>query len=463
MSYEDIDVTNALISKLYEVLFSSEGNPRNSFFSLVEGGFVFAPEDFSFLLEPRGLTTAPHNDRARNFASLVNGIPEAVGRWNSTSTTINYMYKEEWLRNIDVPNIPLNDNQKRILEEALEFTIAHRTNYNNLKSDFIKIENKISVLERKYNRTPADDELLGDLKAERDIIYDDWVVLGRKNKYEESRAEIERIDGLGYDKIVSNLVNKYESTLNTYRDSADRGYTPVILYPPSFSKPDFEWNKYNFHINETEKYVHNSTVTWGGSVGGIYKLFWGKGGASGETRKDYTIDKTEGFQVTFDFLRVILDRSLWFETGLLKGRRWWWHGATVENPTFGVKFCNGEFPGTTGEWQMIPEEAIFAKNLVVSFNKTNTVNKTTIEKIKASASGGFLPFFRIKGKYNSEDTREVRLDDSIAEGIFCPDMQIIGFRCSILPKCPNPDPSYMRRTAPSVRDLSYRFAISKKE
>ena len=163
MSSEDATVTNAMASKFYAVLFGPEENPRETFLSIVDGGYVFAPDDFAFL-ETNDLVN--HKDKARNFAALVNGIPEAVGRWNRTSTSIGFMYKEEWLGNIDVPNIPLTDTQKAILDDSINFTSEHSDRYRTFKVSYLKIQNKISSLERKYNRSPQEEELLGDLKVE---------------------------------------------------------------------------------------------------------------------------------------------------------------------------------------------------------------------------------------------------------------------------------------------------------
>ena len=445
---ENNEIARSLYSKFYEVLFGKQEDNPGTFMSIVDGGYIFSRDDFLFLRD-NGLID--HRDKARNFASLVNSVPEGVGRWTKSPDSLNSRYVD-WLTNSVVPNVPLTQELKDRLREAEEFTERYSEQYNTWATNYSVAKNLYEFYERKSNRTEEEEITMIRLGTERDIAEREWLRLGKRFMFDEYMNEITNIQSMGYDGIKVKLREKYSKALEKYVDSQGQGFTPVLLYPPSFANPNIRWNKYEFHRYEKEEYKHNSTVNWGGNIGGLYGLFWGSANASGERREEeYTLD-TEDLKISFEYTRVSMDRSIWLDTGLLRSRKWWWDGATRENPRYGEEFSNGKrLPEIRGTWQMVPMEAIFTRKLEIRFDKSSERNRTVIQRMNGRASAGFA-FWRLKGKYSSTDERELTFETDHEWGVSCPEMQIIGFRCSLMPILPNPDTAMMRSLVPFNRE-----------
>lgn len=95
-------------------------------------------------------------------------------------------------------------------------------------------------------------------------------------------------------------------------------------------------------------------------------------------------------------------------------------------------------PPNQGNLQMIPTEAIFARNLSVKLDMSSSVNKESLTETQSSVEAGF-GFFKIKGEVstsNGTKSYDFKMD---AEGITCEQPQIIGFFCELLPKSPDPN------------------------
>lgn len=122
---------------------------------------------------------------------------------------------------------------------------------------------------------------------------------------------------------------------------------------------------------------------------------------------------SSGLSVSFDYIRVTLDRTAWLDTFLLQSRAWWYPGATKASPqTDGLTFANGEAPPkTAGKWQMIPEEVIFTRNLTISIDMQNSTNQSTVATLYAKADVKFLifPITQASASYNDSTVKRLSM------------------------------------------------------
>jgi hypothetical protein len=447
------DVINALASKVYNLF---NGGPPSDpatdvFISFVNGGYPYSPDDLSFL-EPGVLTPGAQpkiHDKAKFFATQMNRIPSNIGNWKPTAGSLTQPYDNAFLRNAIVPNNDPTPEQKKRYDDAVATMHNLRSDYTTYRGIYRNAKDDLTTLQSiPVDQRPAD--YPAQLRHKQDALNDsfqDWQDLGYKDEYENAESVKKSIATLGYTKLKTDIENQYDAIRDQFKDSNGVNYLPIFCIPPDFYKSDVIWNTFTFAETEINTYSHNSRENWGASLD-LNGLFWGSK-AEIEThestdKKQYDVSTTN-LQISFDYTRVSLDRSEWFDTYLLTSRSWWWNGATRQNPTSGgPTFSDGANPLNTrqGTWQMIPTDVIFTKNLNVKLDMSNQHTKDVITEVSGNAHAGFW-FWTVKTNYQYTDTRHDYNLQSTNEGIIAPQMQIIGFICQLFPKVPNPDPNLL--------------------
>jgi hypothetical protein len=124
----------------------------------------------------------------------------------------------------------------------------------------------------------------------------------------------------------------------------------------------------------------------------------------------------------------------WLDADVFESRSWDFDWQTVSKSEI---LSDGAIP-PHGTMPMYPTAILLARNVKIKFNKTSEVNKSVMETMRASASVGWGPF-SARGNYyrHWEQSTHDFVEDSA--GITIPGMQVVGFVCRLLEKCPNPD------------------------
>ena len=125
----------------------------------------------------------------------------------------------------------------------------------------------------------------------------------------------------------------------------------------------------------------------------------------------------------------------WIDFPFLESRAWRLSPDAIEVS----KLSDG---GTPPKGMMVayPTSVIFARNIHINFNEMHDEKSELHKQLKAKGSAGYGPF-KIGGHY-SRDEQEKKVDYDFNErGLDVKGMQIIGFRCHLLKKSPNPLPS----------------------
>lgn len=429
MSLNPVTIFNAFVAKLQQVLTLGGGAPPDTFLSFINGGYALTEDDLAFL-GPNALEA--NLDKAYDFAQLVNAIPVAAASWVPTGESLPVQYML-FLKNGVPPQIVLTDTQQQSLREAKAITLrlykfyaGYRTAWEMANSDY---QNWLSL-----QNPPSDyDQQLVAKKARLDAATQDWVDKGFKNQFEANEAIVQQIEGQGYDIVFQNLRDTYTNYVSGYENDQGVNFAPVLCNPPDFYTNDLYWNTLNFDCSSIAPDAAQSAPT-NTAIGATDNLFQiSDGSNSGPQYPD--MDNT-GLQIAFEYTRVNLDRSAWFSRALLQSNCWWWYDATKSNPITQPIFSDGQPPpNTTGQWQMIPDEIIFTRNLNVTFDTTNAANQALMSSLSKATSAGFM-FWRIDAPTGPQATLT-------STGISVPDVQMICFLCDLMPKEPNPDPSIM--------------------
>ena len=102
---------SALTNKLFQVITGGNGVPPGSFISFVGGGIPLDAAHLSWAAKVPPYVGCQDADNAYAFSTLVNTIPTAAGPWAAGSANMAKAFRDIWLMNAEVPNIPLTPAQ----------------------------------------------------------------------------------------------------------------------------------------------------------------------------------------------------------------------------------------------------------------------------------------------------------------------------------------------------------------
>ena len=218
------------------------------------------------------------------------------------------------------------------------------------------------------------------------------------------------------------------------------------LVPATFATST-GWTEFTFSHSDYTRHAdsHFASSGWEAHASGGFFGIGASGGASGSSSTDSFNGNFEAnnFSLKFQICQVPIVRA-WFKSSYLVSKTWRFdqHNADLKGE---VLSDAGSPP--KGLLPAYPTSMIFIRNLALNFGK-NTGFSSYLAKAEAnsqggSASYGFGPFSFGGGASHFSNTKDTQSDAGFshtAEGMNVPGMQIIGFKCHVLPKSPNPAP-----------------------
>ena len=454
------EVMDALMAKLYAIVAAPDsitGVKRDQpYVSFTRPGIPLTEEalDFGFVT-----MTADQNALAADFSELANSIPTMAGFWDSTGRKVY----DEYYKIIDQPVLPtveLSSAEQAQLERAKQFLFRADQYQDPITGDMVTVAVESAILQRykeyatqwelafeKYQSALEDYLLRKDsdplaaeiwarkgpvLKARVQRAYQMWAAAG-KARVEEVQALIENLERRGPNKLWSDRRERYRSHV---RDDFQGGnYLLTKYFPQKFWKPDHGagWMEFSFRHDEVHKVDTSKKESFGGGTSGSYGLFsWG-GKMQRDSTDTYSRADTENFGLKVELAKIPLRRT-WMDAGIFSSRAWRFDAQMYPESEH---LSDGGNP-PNGTMVAYPSALLVARNLELNMDMTSETNTYSFEKITGSARGGWGPF-SIKGNYSKETTKQTHDYVSDHKGIKAPGMQIIGFVCQVLPKCPNPD------------------------
>lgn len=466
MSITSQDLASALMGKLQEIL-SQGGLADNAFLSVVNGGLLLDRSNFDFMTDgsggsdgggggafgdnpfggsdddsggsSSGATSNVARDHHRDISRICNTIPENGGAWASSGLSVDQLYGD-WLSLAKVPEQPLTDAQQKELAAAEKTIEKYGHDYFKYK---ISYQNASSAV-ASAKLDGANPITLRKLQQAEETQLQAFQALGHQQEFEKAMATQRNLLQTGYAGQMKKLSDTFTNEKNNHVDSEGDGFLPVRLLPGSFLESGELWNEYSLSSKEVEHYKSLHDTTW--SAGATFPLedfFWAGGGTSGEKRTYVSDVSMDDFSISFQFARVLIDRSSWFDGTLLTSRSWWWPDATKSKPLgTGTLYSNGNAPQSNpGQWVLTPLEVIFVKNLEIDVHTSDDDTIKKLTKIHEEVSAGFL-FFHLGGEDYTSTKESTRHTFRSSHGkISAPSMQIAAFVCQTMPKEPNPVPS----------------------
>lgn len=274
----------------------------------------------------------------------------------------------------------------------------------------------------------------------------DWVASGYKEDFEKIAAFIEQVSRRDMALLQQQYVEDLErARLTSPVSGCDFFFTSLV--PGSFATST-GWTRFGFQAGDYETH-QNSSYSWSSSKGGGGGGFLGFGAyashSSSQSHSEFhgTVDTSHTW-MSFEIAQIPIARP-WLRPAFLSSHGWRFDQNNVL--TKGERLSDGGSP-PTGKMPAYPTTAIFIRKLALSFGESHGFSDYVSSTRSSSTSAGgcmsFGPFFlggsgaRRSGSGESQRDYGFKYENNT---MFVDGMQLIGFKCHILPKSPDPDPA----------------------
>jgi hypothetical protein len=265
-----------------------------------------------------------------------------------------------------------------------------------------------------------------------------WESQGRKSDIEKMRAWIQQVTMRDLVLLKQELLDNMERARITNALSGLPFYWTSLI-PADLASSD-GWTEYTFSHTETDEHREKHTNAWSVNIGVSYGWFRGSGGVNGSMERDERTVNTANFKMQFEVAEAIITRP-WCGMEFLLSEAWRF-APTMPNLTHMTQtLSNGERP-PAGSLIAVPSTAIFARKVGVDFDELHDTASRYVRDIAANAGLSIGPV-NLGGSYKRHDEEEDMHREQTAEGLKVPGMQLIGFKCRLLPKLPHPSPNVL--------------------
>lgn len=262
----------------------------------------------------------------------------------------------------------------------------------------------------------------------------DWITNGFKEEYDQIAAYIAQVEGRSMLTLKQQYIDDMDKARLTGPSSGSDFYYTSFL-PGGFAETDNGWTKFTFSSSDYQSNYKFDSKQGGGGGGFSLGFVTIGGGGKHKTEKSKTRIDSSSFKLSFKICQVPICRP-WYNVNFLTSKYWRFD----QN--------NGEFKdnmvsdGGSPPDGMIPAyttTAIFVKDLTLYFGERHT---EISRKMKNTSGGGFISWgpFHAGGNYESQNSERNVDMSSDSQGIYVKGMQLIGFKCHTLRKCPDPKP-----------------------
>jgi hypothetical protein len=277
----------------------------------------------------------------------------------------------------------------------------------------------------------------------------DWVTNGYKNDYEKIAAFIDQV----MQRDMSMLKQEYREELEKARltglaSGSDFFYTSLI--PGSFARSK-GWTEFRFSGADLQTFSSStfSSKKWQAKAGGGFLGIFGAAGGGGKSAGSSRAEYKDGFNsahlgITFEIAQVPIVRP-WFRPAFLLSKSWRFDQG---NPEVKDEIVSDGLMPPKGLMPGYPTTVLFIRNLTLKVGKASGFGEFVSEHTSESAGGrGVVSIgpFHAGGGYNRAavggTTTRNRQQHWDGQELSVPGMQVIGFKCHILPACPSPLPS----------------------
>lgn len=426
------DMMKKIYSKLSNVVSvgSSVQSPGNSFLVLASPG-IFVDPDLDL-----------HKaDDAYLWASVLNRIPLPNFIYSDSGESLDSLY-DVILQGKELPLIELTPEQKRKLDEAMAVLEDEQGEPTRAYEKYFEYQNEyydalVAFQEAKANAENEGTPIPPGVQSKLKQAKQKWDTLGRRQKIETAISVITNLSDLDPNTWWANLRERFDN-FQTRAPAGTFGQTGTF---PKYERifEDKGWTTYSFNQEDYANQEVNKSVSAGGGLSAKWGLWRASAEASYSKDEGFRSSTSTNVEVSVELMRVQITRP-WLEPLVFRSRAWRFsQGSPIsEMVSDGIDATTGATP--TGLMPLFPTTAIIARNLVISAQFSQEDEKWMNEQIKSKASFGWGPF-SVSGNYNQSKSARSSSGQKAGNKLSNPDPQIIGWMCSVLPQCPNPDES----------------------
>lgn len=274
----------------------------------------------------------------------------------------------------------------------------------------------------------------------------DWVANGYKEDFEKISAFLEQVSLRDMTLIKQEYREDLEKArLTGIASGSDFFYTGLV--PGDFAN-SAGWTRFGFSAgdfsNSTSSHVSSSSWSVAASAG--FFGFGAHGGAShSESHADYTgTFSSESTAMSFEIAQIPIVRP-WFRTAFLNSKAWRFD---QNNPTVKNDILSDGGAPPKGLLTAYPTTCIFVRNVSLSMSESSGLQSWMQDQQSNAQFGGggfsFGPFsFGASASHASSSGSSssdwgYKFENNTLQ---IPGMQLIGFKCHVMPKSPAPDPA----------------------
>ena len=428
----------------------------------------------------RGLDTSVLFNQAENFARLVDFIPDVLSMSGKKMPTLAVQTDNGSLSDVYqltlqmsqvMDSVVPDDEQKKI--DHFRSLLTQTVSQTDIVTGDVTQVVKPSPLVQAYNdkMTAYDNAALAYNSARIDALaadnpravqtfaingpilrnsvkaaMADWISAGYKVDYEKIAAYISQVEA----RDMSLIKAAYEDDLEKARitnpsSGSDFYYTGVA--PADFANSN-GWSTFHFDSGDFSRYQNSSFHSSGWSVSASAGFLGiGAHGGGGHDESKVTADShfnSDHFAMRFEIAQVALLRP-WFKTSFLNSKSWRFDPGKPDVDK--EKLSDGKIP-PNGLMPAYPTSMILIRNLHLDFGESNGMQSFMTQQSSSHQEGGvsfsFGPFSlgSSAGHHSADGKTSSSASFSFTDqGLDVPGMQIVGFRCHVLPASPVPDPS----------------------
>ena len=262
----------------------------------------------------------------------------------------------------------------------------------------------------------------------------DWITNGYKEEYDQIAAYIAQVEGRSMLTLKQQYIDDMEKARLTGPSSgSDFLYTSLL--PGGFAETDNGWTEFTFGQSDfASNYEFNSKKGGGGASLNLGSVNIGGRGEREKVKTSQKVDVST-FKLRFKICQVPISRP-WFNVNFLTSKYWRFD---QNNTEFKDNMVSDGGSPPDGMIPAFTTTAIFVKDLYLHFGERNMEIKSQMDK---ASGGGYVSWgpFNAGGHYESNNQQRNMKSHSESQGIRVDGMQLIGFKCHVLRKSPDPKP-----------------------
>ena len=271
------------------------------------------------------------------------------------------------------------------------------------------------------------------MKKREDAALKAWQSLGYKEAIERIQNYLSEIEEKHMLVIKKRLQSEFRNSQRT-RVIDYINYSPSIPISANALKESKNWPTISMYEGSAHSDYSKSIHNWSAGAGFSMGLFSIGARNSGNTSRTSMNTDFSNLTISFKLGKVRVERG-WFSQEFVESKYWKLHETSPQSLN-GDIISDGKGKGLM---PMIVTELIIARDVMLDFSENSTAYKAASTKISSGAAVGIGPFV-FGGSHNYENQNSQTDAKWSGKKLKSDGIYIIGYKCHVVPKSPNPNP-----------------------